>query len=578
MAKRSTWVIGIILLVGLFFAGVFSLSLFWLLGPTKTEVRQNSVLELSMSAEMAELPPISPVARFFAGDGPCLIDMERALRRAANDSRISAVSMEVYPLLFSWAQVEELRGFLQDFRKSGKKVVARLALDIPREKELYLASPADEIYLNPDSGLLVNGLVAEINFYKRLMDKLKIEPQFLQFKEVKSAETYTREKMTLEIRSMLESILGDIQGRFIHVIAQERKIDEVRLHQLVQMGVVPASLALREHLVTALGYEDDVRSKLESNKPGGGKEYRSVDVASYLKALDSGFRRTAKTRVALLGGVGTITSGGGDEVWETLIGGETLAARLRNIREDKSIKGVLFRVDSPGGSPVGSDKIWREVRLLEKSGKPVVVSMGGVAGSGGYYIAMGAHKIVAQPSTITGSIGVIFGKFNLRGLYEHWLGITPDRVKVAENADILSATTSLSEQQRALILGWMQEIYNNFVRKAAEGRGMSFEELEKMAHGRIYTGNQAKQLKLVDEVGGVRTALSLLRKELKVPDREEVEVVLYPRPKSFWESLMQGDLFRAKISQPSLLSLIQSTLHSMEVPGPWLLAPSIEIH
>jgi protease-4 len=578
MAKRSTWVIGIILLAGLFLVAVFSLGLYWLLGPSKIEVRQNSVLELSMSSEMPELPPISPVARFFAGDGPCLIDLERVLRNAATDSKISAVSMEVYPLGFSWAQVEELRGFLQDFKKSGKKVVARLALDAPREKELYLASPADEIYLNPDSGLIINGLMAEINFYKKLMDKLKIEPQFLQFKEFKSAEPYTREKMTPEIRSMLESILGDIQGRFIRAIAQERKIDEVRLRQLVQMGMVPASLALKEHLVTALGYEDDVRSKLEFSKPGGNKEYRSVDVASYLRTLDSGFQRTVKTRVALLGGVGAITSGGGDEVWETLIGGETLAARLRTIREDKSIKGVLFRVDSPGGSAVGSDKIWREVRLLEKSGKPVVVSMGGVAGSGGYYIAMGARKIVAQPSTITGSIGVIFGKFNIRGLYEYWLGITPDKVKMAENADIFSPTTPLSEQQRALIRGWMEEVYNNFVKKAAEGRGISFGELEKMAHGRIYTGNQAKQLKLVDEVGGFRTALSLLKKELKIPDKQEVEIVLYPRPKSFWESLMQGDLFRTKVSQPSLLSLIQSTLHSMEAPGPWLLAPSIEIH
>ena len=578
MAKRSTWVIGIILFIVLFFVGVFSLGIYWLLGPTKTEVRQNSVLELSMSAEMPALPPVSPIARFFAGEGPCLIDLERALRNAATDSRISAVSMEVYPLIISWAQVEELREFLQDFRKSGKKVVARLALDVPREKELYLASLADEIYLNPDSGLIINGLMAEINFYKKLMDKLKIEPQFLQFKEFKSAEPYTREKMTPEIRTMLESILGDIQGRFVHAVAQERKIDETRLRQLIQMGMVPASLALKERLVTTLGYEDDVRSRLEVSKPGGGKEYRSVDVTSYLQALDSRFRKTAKTRVALLGGVGTITSGGGDEVWETFIGGETLAARLRTIREDKSIKGVLFRVDSPGGSAVGSDKIWREVRLLEKSGKPVVVSMGGVAGSGGYYISMGASKIVAQPSTITGSIGVIFGKFNIRGLYEYWLGITTDKVKMAENADILSPTAPLSEQQRALIRGWMEEIYSNFVKKAAEGRGMSFDRLEKMAHGRIYTGNQAKQLKLVDEVGGVRTALGLLKKELKVPDKEEVEIILYPRPKSFWESVMQGDIFRSKVSQPSVLGLIQSTLHSLESPAPWLLAPSVEIH
>ncbi len=578
MAKRSTWVVGIILIVAVLFAGFFSLVMYWLFRPARVEVRQNSVLEVSISAEFPELPPTSPLARIFSGDGFSLIDLEQVLRKAARDPRISAVSLEIHPIISSWAQVEEIRGFVQDFRKSNKKVVARLALDAAQEKELYLASAAEEIYLNPDSGLLINGLVAEINFYKKMMDKLKIQPQFLQFKEFKSAEVYTREKMTPEIRSMLEGILSDVQERFIKTVAQERKIGEARFRQLVQIGLIPASVALKEHLVTGLGYEDDVRSRLQINKPAGSGEYRSIDASAYLRAIEAGYHRTARTRVALLGGVGAITSGGGDEVWESFIGGETLSARLRTIREDKSIKGVLFRVDSPGGSAVGSDKIWREVRLLEKAGKPVVVSMSGVAGSGGYYIAMGARKIVAQPSTITGSIGVIFGKFNIRGLYENWLGITTDQVKMAENADLFSATTSLSESQMALIRSWIQETYDNFVRKAAEGRGMPFDRLESMAHGRIYTGNQARQLKLVDEVGGFRTAVSLLKKELRVPENEEIEMVLYPRPKSLWESLMEGDLFRTQGSAASLERLIRSTLRSLEVPAPWLLAPSLEIH
>ncbi|HVN81421.1 MAG TPA: signal peptide peptidase SppA [Terriglobia bacterium] len=578
MAKKSTWVVGIILLCAVSFVAVFSLGTYLLFRPERIEVRQDSVLEVSVSTELAELPPVSPLARLFSSDGVNIIDLERGLRHAAMDPRIRAVSLELYPLVFSWAQVEELRGFVQDFRKSGKKVVVRMALDAPQEKELYLASPADKIYLNPDSGLLINGLVAEINFYRKMMDKLKIEPQFLMFKEFKSPEPYSRDKMTPEIRSMLEGILKDIQDRFIHAVAQERKIEEPRLRQLIQIGLIPASLALKERLVTALGYEDDVRSQFEVGKPGGGKEYRSIGLASYLQSLDSRFQRRVGTRVALLGGIGAITSGGGDETWENFIGGETISARLRSIREDKTIKGVLFRVDSPGGSAVGSDKIWREVRLLEKSGKPVVVSMSGVAGSGGYYIAMGARKIVAQPSTITGSIGVIFGKFNIRGLYEQWLGITPDKVKMAENADIFSPTTSLSEAQKTVIRNWMEEIYNNFVKKAAEGRGMSYEQLEPMAHGRIYTGNQARQLKLVDEVGGYRMALSVLKKELHVPEKEELEVVLYPRPKSFWESLIQGDFFRSESYRPSLGNVIKSTLHSLETPAPWLLMPSVEIH
>jgi len=255
-----------------------------------------------------------------------------------------------------------------------------------------------------------------------------------------------------------------------------------------------------------------------------------------------------------------------------------MAARLREIRKEKDIKGVLFRVDSPGGSAVGSDKIWREIRLLEKEGKPVVASMAGVAGSGGYYIAMGARKIVAEPSTITGSIGVIFGKFNLRGLYEQWLGITVDQIKLAENADIFSSVNSLTDQQRNQIKAWMEEIYNNFVRKAAEGRGTTFADLEPKAHGRIYTGSQAKQLQLIDEVGGLAMAMNLLKKEMKIPEKEEVELVLYPKPKSFWQSLMEGDLFKVSTPGPSLESFLKRTQQILETPSPWLIAPELMIH
>jgi protease IV len=278
----------------------------------------------------------------------------------------------------------------------------------------------------------------------------------------------------------------------------------------------------------------------------------------------------------VVGGVGTIISGSGDETWGRLMGGETMAGHLREIRKAKDIKGVLFRVNSPGGSAVGSDKVWREVRLLESEGKPVVVSMSGVAGSGGYYIAMGARKIVAQPSTITGSIGVYWGKFNIRGLYEHWLGITTDEVKVADNATILSPVHSLTEEQKQQMRSWIEDTYNMFVRKAAEGRGMKFEELEAKAHGRIYTGAQARALKLVDELGGVSTALSLLKKELKIGDDQEVELVLYPKPKSFWQALAEGDFFGS--SAPKIpLDMIRQTLQSLETPAPWLLTPSVEI-
>jgi len=570
--RKTSWIVAVLLLtLGLFFVLVLY-GAYRLMQPGKIEITQKSVLEVDLGGTIAELPSSSSLARLLDKDSVSMVEMGRAFQAAAKDPQITSVFLSVHPLGMPWAQVEELRDFLQEFKKSGKQVIAFLQLDMAEEKELYLASLSDEIYLNPDAGLLINGLVAEVEFYKRTMDKLKVEPQFLQFKEFKSAESYTREKMTPEFRSMLESVLSDIQGRFIQTVARDRHIEVQRLEELIQIGMAPASLALKERLVTALGYEDEIQAKLLPEK---NKEYRSVGIGKYVKAVRDR-QKKAKHKIALIGGLGPITSGAGTDLWENVMGGETMASRLREIRKDKEVKGVLFRVDSPGGSAVGSDKVWREVRLLETEGKPVVVSMSGVAGSGGYYIAMGARKIVAQPSTITGSIGVIFGKFNVRGLYEQWLGITTDQIKLAENADIFSPLHSLSTEQKQQIQSWMEEIYHTFVKKAADGRGMKFEELEAKAHGRIYTGSQAKNLKLIDEVGGFNTALALLKKELKVPEAEEVELVLYPKPKSVWQSLAEGDFFGSSLPRLSVESLKQF-IRSLETPSPWLLAPEVEI-
>jgi protease-4 len=577
MTRKTAWVLGILVLVLVISVGVAVFGLYMLFRPDRIDVAPNSVLEINLDEQVPELPATSTVAQILQSDALNMVDLGLVLREAARDQRISSVYLRIHTQVGNWAQVEEIRDYLKVFRKSNKKVYAHLALDMADESELYLASQADEIYLNPDAGLLVNGLVAEISFYKKMMDKLKVEPQFLQFKEFKSPENWNRESMTPEFRAMMESILADIQNRFVQTVAQERRIETARLRELLNQGIAPARLALQEHLVTALGYEDEVQSKLMVDKPGGGKEYRSISASKYLKVLQGRTGRKPRHRVALVGGLGPIVAGPGDETWEQVMGGETMAARLREIRKEKDIKGVLFRVDSPGGSAVGSDKVWREIRLLEKEGKPVVVSMAGVAGSGGYYIAMGARKIVAQPSTITGSIGVIFGKFNLKGLFEHWLGITTDKVKLAENADIFSPVSALSDQQREQIRRWMEEIYNNFVRKAAEGRGTTFEDLERKAHGRIYTGAQAKQLKLIDEVGGLSTAIELLKKELKIPDSENVDLVLYPKPKSLRQSFLEGDLFKVSTARPSLDSFWQRTIRTLETPGPWLLAPEVRI-
>jgi len=578
MASKGVKIFGVILVVSLILFGIMVFALIRFTRPAPVKVQKESVLELTIGGELSDLPPTSPLAQFTGQGNISLLEMGQVLRAAAEDERISSLYCRIYPLQSSWASVEEIRSFMHEFRESGKKIYAYLSLDLVSDRDLYLASAADEIHLNQDSALMVNGLVAEVSFYSKMMSKLKVRPDVLQFKEYKSPGSYTRSGMTPEFRSMYRNLLSDIQQRLKQALSRERGIEPQQLDRLMRNGILSSSSALTAGLVTHLGYEDEIRHRLRAESSGDEPEYRSISASDYLKAVKRRSRPSPPHKVALLGGIGPIMTGRSDETWELAMGGDTIVSRLRKIRKDKSVKGLLFRVNSPGGSAVGSDKIWREIRLMEEAGKPVVVSMGGVAGSGGYYIAMGARKIVAQPSTVTGSIGVIFMKFNLSGLFDQWLGITVDRVKLAENADILSPTTSLNSRQKDEVEEWMSHIYNTFVEKAAQGRHLAVEEMERQAGGRIFTGSQARQRQLIDAMGGLNTALELLKQELKIPEEEEVELVLYPKSKSLWQSLLEGDW--AQVSRPgeTLESLLRQRLSEVTHPAPWLIVPELKIH
>jgi len=273
-------------------------------------------------------------------------------------------------------------------------------------------------------------------------------------------------------------------------------------------------------------------------------------------------------------GVGIITAGG-QSSFDEGIGGASLAKTLREVRKDDSYKAVLLRVDSPGGSPVGSDMVWKEVRELEAAGKPVVVSMSGVAGSGGYYISMGAGKIVCQPSTITGSVGVIFGKFDIEGL-ANWLGMDVERVKISPNADMFSPYTRMTEKQKTQVHDWIEQTYRHFVTKAAEGRGSTYEEFEPKAHGRIYTGSQAVEIGLADEVGGYDAAIASVKEALSLKESDSIELDRYPKPKTFWESLLGGKLAQTRV-QTSLPAWLKDQLDELQTAGPHLLMPDVEI-
>lgn len=573
MSARRTWVVVLLVVFLVILALVLGTGYYLFMG-RPVAIQQDTVVEVILRGDLNELPPENPFAQIFEPDGPSIWDLEHAFRYAAQDDRISGIYLEIHPLVgVSWAQIEELREYIQSFRESEKPVHALLAVDIVGEKELYLGSSATSMTVNPDAAFLVNGLMAEVAFFKGTMDKLGIRPQFIQFKEYKSSESFTRETMTPEIREMYESILRDLQGRFVAEVAREREIDPARLEDIISRGLVPATVGMEEGLVDALGYTSEVLREL-GLKDEPQDNGRKISAGRYASAARDRFQEVSRYRVALLGGVGSITAGESSS-FANIMGASTFSRHLREIRKDDTFKGVILRVDSPGGSAVGSDMIWKEVELLQEAGKPVIVSMSGVAGSGGYYISMGARQIISQPSTITGSIGVIGGKFDLSGLY-NWLGVTYDRVKLAPNADFFSPVTPLSPYQLRQFENWMQVVYENFVSKAAEGRGMEYEELESRARGRIYTGAQARELGLIDQTGGLRTAVAEMRKALELPEEENVELVRYPRQKTFWEAVLGGEFFG--IRQPSFIQVILEELRHFSNPGAWLLTPEAEIY
>ena len=564
----------VILIVGILFLSIVLGTGYLLMRGQEVTIQENTTLEVALTGSLFELPPENPLTQMFGSGTLSLWELGKALRYAAQDDRVSGVYLEIHPLLLSWAQIEELRDSLHSFRTSGKPIHAFLALDMVRDPELYLASAADSITLNPGATLLVNGLLAEVTFYKGTMEKLGVKPEFMQFKEYKSAESFTRESMTPEIREMYESILGDIEERFISVVVEERDLDEDTMRGILDAGLTSADQALEENLVDALGYKGQVQEEL-ANSGDDSQEYEGLAARYYLDAVEGDFGTRSEHKVALVGGLGTITAGNSDP-FSRIMGGLTMASRLRRIREDDDIKGIILRVDSPGGSVVGSDMVWKEVTLLEEAGKPVVVTMSGVAGSGGYYISMAARHIISQPSTITGSIGVIFGKFDLEGLYE-WLGITIDQVKTSPNADIFSSLTSLTDDQRQMVESWMETIYDTFVQKAADGRNQTYQELEPKARGRIYTGVQAREIGLVDELGGLPEAMDQMKQVLGLEEDEDIELVLYPRPKSLFEALAGGDFFG--IRQPdSLTQWLQEQVPFLSDPAPWLLMPEARIY
>ena len=499
-------------------------------------VASDSVLVLPVRGGLAEHRQNALLTSFGPG-GPTVRSVTDSLRKAKVDDRISGVILKPQigprPL---WGKLQEIRDAVADYRESGKPIAA--FLEYGGAEDYYLASAADRVYLMPGSPLEVVGRAQYEVFFRNALDKVGAYPDVLAAGDYKTAANqYTETTMTPAHREMAESLNRDLYEQMVEGIAESRGLTGDEVRRLVDEGPFLPEDALAAGLVDGLAYADEVGHREPFDADDGREipdsDYRQVGLRSV--GLNQG------ERIALIYAVGAINSGSStfDVLNGDVLGSDTLTSAIRNAREDDSVRAIVLRIDSPGGSAIASDVIWREVGLARESGKPIVASMSDLGASGGYYIAMGADAIVAQPATLTGSIGVVFGKFTTGGTYEK-LGVGIEPVSEGRFAEIYSPVTRFSDAERAKVQEHVDAIYEQFVSKAAEGRGTTRDRLHEVAQGRVWTGRQALEHGLIDEVGGLGRAIALAKEKAGIDPDDEVELVVYPRPKGFFELLDEG--------------------------------------
>jgi protease-4 len=514
------------------------------------EVADNSVLVMHLDGSIPEKPPVELPA-FLGGKGSevTVTNIWMALKKAAADPHVKAVVLEPEGLSAGWAKSEELRGDIEQFRKSGKPVYAYLRT--PGAHEYYIATAADKILMGDSDRLFLKGLRAEIMYFKKTLDKLGVNIEVEHAGKYKDfGDMFTRSDMSPETREVMTAVVNDIYGSIVTHVASARKKSEDEVRAIIDRGPFTAQQALKNGLVDELRFEDQMWGELKTQLHSSGNPTK-VSIETYAKVPADSVGLGGKRRIAIVAGQGDIVRGdASDDGTESNLTSYGFDKLLRQVGNDSSVKAVLVRIDSPGGEVTASDEIWREMNLLSKK-KPMVISFSDVAASGGYYMAMTGDPIVAYPQTETGSIGVVFGKPNLHGLYDK-LGINKDGVQQGRNADIDSDYTPLTPEERTILREGIDESYRDFVTKVANARHRKYDEIEPVAQGRVWMGSDAKPRGLVDELGGLDAAIAVLKKKAGIPANENVSIDLYPAPHSVLDVLMkksQGDAVEAHLRQ-----------------------------
>ena len=537
-----------VFLVVLFFAAM---------KPSRMILPSNAVLVIDATGQIEEQRSPDLFSAFGGFTTPVLHDYVDAIDAAAKDSHIAGLVVRIAPLETGWGKLEEIRSHLLAFRKSGKPSICYLGYDGIGNPEYYLATACQQIWLVPTAPVSIRGMMAEALFFRGTLDKLKIVPEFYHIAEYKTAgNTFTEKQFTPAHKEEVEGLLHSIYDLYLNDASKARGMDRAQFEALLNRGPFSSSDAVTNKIVDRLGYWDQLQGYFKDRN----RTWNPISLNRYRSSISNdGTANIAVVHASglIVSGDSGSTSGGG-----SVMGGDSVAADLRTARKDHSIKAIVLRVDSGGGSVVGSEVIRREVELANQV-KPVVVSMSDVAASGGYWIAAPARKIVADPGTITGSIGVLIGKFNVSGLYA-LLGMSTDSVATSDNATMFSAQQNFTPAQRAYIQKSLNDTYADFTKGVAQGRKMTVEAVDKIGKGRVWSGVQAKEIGLVDELGGLDRAIEIAKQLSNIPAGESVHIVRYPEEKSFFEQFLQRQKDNNMSESQSLESMINHILSQMD--------------
>lgn len=492
----------------------------------------------------------------FAASDNSLLGLVNRLNQASTDEKIAAMVLKIRGASLGRAQAADVQRAIGRVQAAGRKIYADL--QDAGTQDYLLATACDHIIM-PESGtLMIPGLRAEITYYKTLFDFFGIKADMMQVGSYKgAAEPYTRSSMSPEFRQQYEQLLGDFYDQLIETIAKNRKLPVEKVRDLVDQGLFSAKQALEAGLIDEIAYGDQIKDRLSQDLA---TETSQIDLLNgyAIKKVENDFsgmmgmvklfdlilngaddkKSSQQKKIAVVYAVGTIVTGEStfSLLGGTAVGSETLVRALKQAAEDKTVQAIVLRVDSPGGSALASDLIWREVQRIKK---PVIASMGNIAASGGYYISMGCDQIYAQPGTLTGSIGVVGGKISFAGLFDRF-GVKTEVISIGKNSGLLSAVNPMTEGERKVWQANMEEVYRQFVTKTAAGRNLTVKELEPLASGRVWTGRQAKNNGLVDQLGTLHDAIQAAKKAANFKDDEKAELLILPESQSFLDQLLGG--------------------------------------